>query len=150
MSRTALATITGDPEMLKIAATIDRYGMNIIHVGEGCDCAGCSRSPLPQEQCFGYTIGLTELGQPELLVRGMGARESAALLNRWGDLVLGGESLDAGHLLCEGPGGSTWELVPVRRPSRTLRWAGLYYGTGQLDALELIPARRPCPCGTCG
>lgn len=156
---TAAAAVTGDtltaaattsPEMLRVAAVIDRYGMNIVHVGESCGCSDCLASPLPPEETFGYTIGLTELGQPELLVRGLGARESAALLNRWGDLVLDGETLDAGHLLCEGPGGATWELIPVRRPSRTLRWASLYYGAGELNALELIPARRPCPCGTCG
>lgn len=150
MSHTAFATV--DPETLKIAAVIDRYGMNIIHVGEGCDCPDCHEVPVTPEGRFGYTIGLTELGHPELLVRGLGARETVALLSRWGDLVLDGEPLDAGHLLCEGPGGATWELVPVHRPSRTLRWAGHYYGSSraeEVSALELIPARRPCPCGTC-
>lgn len=151
MSRTAFATV--DPEMLKIAAAIDRYGINIIHVGESCDCPDPHETPIAPQRGFGYTIGLTELGHPELLVRGLGAPETAALLDRWGDLVLGGEALDAGHLLCEGPGGTTWELVPVHRPLRTLIWAGLYYGSGgteEVRALELIPARRPCPCGTCG
>jgi hypothetical protein len=74
------------------------------------------------------------------------------VLNRWGDSVLAGQEFEAGHLLCEGPGGPTWELVAVRRPSRTLRWAARYYrtsGSGGLSALELIPARRPCPCGAC-
>ena len=151
MSRTAFATI--DPEMLKIAAVIDRYGMHIIHVGEACDCPDCHRRPVTPTERYGYTIGLTELGHPELLVRGLGASDTAALLSRWGDLVLGGEPLDAGHLLCEGPGGRTWELVPVHRPRRTLRWAGQYYGAAgpdEVSALELIPARRPCPCGSCG
>lgn len=157
MSHTLFAPV--DPAMQKIAATIERCGINIIHVGEGCDCRDCHAAPIPPEQQFGYTIGLTELGHPELLVRGLGGRESAALLNRWGDVVLGGEALDAGHLLCEGPAGHTWELVPVHRPERTLRWAGLYYGAagsgppplpGEVTALELIPARRPCPCGACG
>lgn len=151
MSRTAFATV--DPEMLKIAAFIDRYGMDLFHVGEGCDCPACHSAPVAPAERFGYTVGLTELGHPELLVRGLGARETAALLGRWGDLVVGGEQLDAGHLLCEGPGGTTWELIPVHRPPRTLHWAGLYYGTAgaeEVSALELIPARRPCPCGTCG
>lgn len=144
---------TVSPEMLTIAAVIDRYGMHVVHVGEGCDCPDCSQSPVAPEERFGYTIGLTELGHPELLVRGLDGRETATLLNRWGDLVLDGEPLDAGHLLCEGAGGTTWELVPVHRPLRTLRWAGLYYGPSGIDevsALELIPARRPCPCGSCG
>ena len=151
MTSTAFATI--DPAMVEIAAVIDRYGMHVIHVGEGCDCPHCQGTPVAPEEQFGYTIGLTELGHPELLVRGLGARETAALLNRWGDLVLDGHPLDAGHLLCEGPDSATWELVPVHRPRRTLRWAGLYYGRSgpeEMSALELIPARRPCPCGSCG
>ena len=85
-------------------------------------------------------------------MRGLSARETADLLGRWGETVLTGQVFDAGHLLCEGSGGPTWELVPVRRPSRTLRWAVRYYrtsGTGGLAALELIPARRPCPCEGC-
>ena len=142
-----------DPAMRTVAATISRYGIHIVHVGESCGCGGCTEAPLPPDQRFGYTIGLTSLGHPELLVRGLGARETAGVLNRWGGTVLDGEVLDAGHLLCEGAGGRTWELVPVRRPSRTLQWAGRYYrtsGSGGLSALELVPARRPCPCEVCG
>ncbi|MFN3602282.1 MAG: DUF4262 domain-containing protein [Dietzia sp.] len=141
-----------DPDMALVAATIDRYGLHLVHVGEGCACEDCESAPLPPDQRFGYTVGLTDRGHPELLVRGLGARETAGLLNRWGGCVLDGQVLDAGHLLCEGPDEPTWELVPVRRPSRTLRWAGRYYrtaGTGGLTALELVPARRPCPCDGC-
>ena len=139
-------------DMSAVAAHIGRYGMHVVHVGQGCDCEDCAATPLPPDQMFGYTIGLTDLGQPELLVRGLTGRETAAVLARWGDTVLAGQVFDAGHLLCEGSGGPTWELVPVRRPSRTLRWAGRYYGTTgtrELSALELIPARRRCPCQLC-
>lgn len=62
MSRTAFATV--DPQMLKIAAVIDRYGMNVVHVGEGCDCPVCHEAPVAPAEWFGYTIGLTELGIP--------------------------------------------------------------------------------------
>jgi len=142
-----------DPLMTQVATRVERYGFHVVHVGEGCDCDDCSESPVPPEEWFGYTIGLTALGHPELLVRGLGARDTAGILNRWGDGVLDGLHLDAGHLLCEGPGGPTWELVPVRRPAQTLRLAARYYrraGTDAVDALELIPARRPCPCEGCG
>ena len=141
-----------DPDMARVAATIDRFGLHVVHVGEGCACEDCESAPLPPDQRFGYTVGLTDRGHPELLARGLGARETAAVLTRWGGSVLDGRVLDAGHLLCEGPDGPTWELVPVRRPSRTLRWAGRYYrttGTGGLTALELVPAGRPCPCDGC-
>lgn len=143
---------TAPSDMTEVASTIDRYGFHVIHVGEACDCATCAAAPLPPDQRFGYTIGLTELGQPELLVRGLSARETAALLDRWGTTVLAGQVFDAGHLLCEGSGGPTWELVPVRHPSRCLRWARRYYRGSRADhlsALELIPARRPCPCEWC-
>ena len=159
MSHTAIPPRTGsayaptvDRDMLRVAANVERSGMHVVHVGEGCDCDDCAATPLPPDDRFGYTIGLTDLGHPELLVRGLSARETADLLGRWGETVLAGQVFDAGHLLCEGSGGPTWELVPVRRPSRTLRWAGRYYrtsGTGGLTALELIPARRPCPCEGC-
>ncbi|AVZ40636.1 MULTISPECIES: DUF4262 domain-containing protein [unclassified Dietzia] len=141
-----------DPDMAVVAANIDRYGIHVVHVGQGCTCVDCHSAPLPPDQRFGYTVGLTGRGHPELLVRGLGARETAALLTRWGGSVLDGGVLDAGHLLCEGPDGPTWELTPVRRPSRTLRWAGRYYrtaGSGGLSALELVPARRRCPCEGC-
>lgn len=146
------------PEMMQVATNIDRYGLHLVHVGEGCDCGDCSAEPLPPGRRFGYTVGLTDCAHPELLVRGQGARETAELLNRWGGVVLDGQTLDAGHLLCEGPGGPTWELVPVRRASQVLVWAWRYYctagfehtaGFDPLSALELIPARRPCPCDGC-
>lgn len=150
--RTGSAEMTVDPEMLAVAARIDRHGLHIVHVGEHCECGGCTSAPLPADEMFGYTIGLTDLGHPELLVRGLSGRETARLLTRWGETVLDGQVFDAGHLLCEGSGGPTWELVPVRRPSRLLRWAAGYYrtaGRGGLSALELIPARRACPCEVC-
>lgn len=159
MSHTVIPPRTGstyartrERDMLRVASNIGRYGMHVVHVGEGCDCGDCSAGPLPPDQMFGYTIGLTDLGHPELVVRGLAGPETAALLGRWGDTVLAGQVFDAGHLLCEGAGGPTWELVPVRRPARTLRWADRYYGaagTGDLSALELIPARRSCPCEVC-
>ena len=139
-------------DMAAVASAIDRFGFNVVHVGESCSCTTCAAAPLPPDQRFGYTIGLTELGQPELLVRGLSAQETGALLDRWGTTVLAGQVFDAGHLLCEGSGGPTWELVPVRHPSHSLRWAQRYYRgsrIGELSALELIPARRPCPCKWC-
>lgn len=146
-----------DADMALVATNIERVGMHLVHVGEGCTCGDCAAAPLPLDQRFGYTVGLTDHGHPELLVRGLGARETAGLLNRWGDTVLGGHVFDAGHLLCEGPHGATWELVPVHRPPETLRWAARYYRVADsaalptgLSALELIPARRPCPCDWCG
>ena len=143
---------TAPDAMSQVTSAIEHHGFHLVHVGGACDCTDCAAAPPPPDQRFGYTIGLTELGQPELLVRGLSARESAALLSRWGTTVLAGQVFDAGHLLCEGSGGPTWELVPVRNPSRSLLWADRYYsapGSDEVCALELIPARRPCPCEWC-
>ena len=47
MSRTAFATV--DPQMLKIAAVIDRYGMNVVHVGEAATARSATRPPSPRQ-----------------------------------------------------------------------------------------------------
>ena len=95
MSHTAIPPRTGsayaptiDRDMLRVAANVERSGMHVVHVGEGCDCGDCAATPLPPDDRFGYTIGLTDLGHPELLVRGLSARETADLLGRWGETVL--------------------------------------------------------------
>lgn len=141
-----------DPEMERVARNIALHGLHLVHVGEGCDCADCTEPAAPPEERFGYTIGLTARGHPELLVRGLGAQETAELLNRWGRTVLAGDVFEEGDLLCEGPGGPTWELGPVYRQARTLAWATRYYGPDRLrlrPPLELRPSRQPCMCGRC-
>src|SRR5699024_2744450 len=140
------------PEVEGVARTIALHGLPLVHVGEGCDCADCTEPAAPPEERFGYTIGLTARGHPELLVRGLGAQETAELLNRWGRTVLAGDVFEEGDLLCEGPGGPTWELGPVYRQARTLAWATRYYGPDRLrlrPPLELRPSRQPCMCGRC-
>lgn len=141
-----------DPQMEMVARNIDRAGLHLVHVGESCDCGECSSVPAPRDEQFGYTVGLTELGHPELLVRGLGAQETAELLGRWGGTVLAGDVFAEGHLLCEGPGGARWELAAVPRARSELVWATRYYGRdriGPRSALELAPTRRPCLCGGC-
>lgn len=142
-----------DPDMARVARTIDEYGLHLVHVGELCECADCTSAPSPPEERFGYTVGLTGRGHPELLVRGMDARETAELLNSWGGTVLAGDVFEEGHILCEGPLGRRWELVEAPRPTQTLVWAARYYGRDQLirrPPLELVPTALPCLCQACG
>lgn len=141
-----------DPEMDLVARNIDRAGLHLVHVGESCDCGSCAAEPAPLPEQFGYTVGLTEHGHPELLVRGLGAQETAELLGRWGGTVLAGDVFAEGHLLCEGPDGARWELAAVHRARGELVWATRYYGRDRIgpdSALELVPTRRPCQCGGC-
>lgn len=156
MTASALSAQSGplsvDPDMLTVATNIEQYGIHLMHIGESCDCGMCTAPPLSRKDMYGYTVGLSELGHPELLLRGTGADETIDTLARWGSLVLEGEVLDAGHLLCEGREGTTWELLPVLRPTQSLLWAERFYrhsATVRLSALELIPARRRCPCHSC-
>lgn len=142
-----------DPEMEMVGRNIERAGLHLVHVGESCDCGVCVSTPSPLSKQFGYTVGLTELGHPELLVRGLGAEKTAELLGRWGGTVLTGDVFAQGHLLCEGPGGAAWDLVAVPRARRELVWATRYYGRdriGPRSALELVPTKQPCLCDGCG
>lgn len=141
-----------DPQMERVAANIADHGLHLVHVGESCDCPDCPEPPIPAVEQFGYTVGLTGHNHPELLVRGLGARATAELLNRWGGTVLAGDAFAEGDLLCEGPGAARWELTPVARPAQTLVWAARYFGRDRLGhrpALELVPTQRPCRCTDC-
>lgn len=130
-----------------VARSVARHGAHVVHVGESCDCPDCASAPLPTASRFGYTVGLTEVGHPELLVRGLGARETADVLTGWAGAVLDGDQLGAGEVLCDGADGPRWELA--RADGRELVWAYTYYGRPAHDpgpALELVPTSRPCRC----
>lgn len=142
-----------DLEMEMVARNIDRSGLHLVHVGESCDCGVCESTPSPLAEQFGYTVGLTEVGHPELLVRGLGAEVTAELLGRWGRTVFAGAVFAPGHLLCEGPGEAAWDLLEVPEAGRELVWATRYYGRDRIgphSALELVPTQRPCLCEGCG
>lgn len=132
---------------VQVAQNIARQGVHLVHVGESCSCPGCTADPEPVSARFGYTVGLTEVGHPELLVRGLDARETAEVLSGWSRAVRDGTQLAVGHLLCEGPGGHRWEVLPAN--GRELIWACEYYGRPAHDpgpALELVRTDLPCPC----
>ena len=127
-------------------------GIRLVHVGEQCDCGRCETPALPADQQYGYTIGLTGIGEPELLLRGHGSLRTADVLGRWAEAVAEGDRFAAGHLLCEGPGGPRWQLVPVPEPGATLLWTAHYYRRPRwpgIRALELVGTDEPCHCPDC-
>ena len=129
-----------------------RSGIRLVHVGDRCDCGRCEAPSLPAADRFGYTIGLTGIGQPELLLRGHDSHRTAAVLGRWAEAVAEGDRFAAGHLLCEGPGGPCWRLVPVPDPGATLLWTAHYYRRPRwpaIQALELVATDEPCHCPDC-
>lgn len=50
----------------------------------------CFQDPNPK-RVFGYTVGLTRLGQPEFLERGLGEEETLQMLNALAQQVMRGE-----------------------------------------------------------
>lgn len=87
--------------MRKVAADIRRWGVSIIHVGEGCSVPGCNADQSDDERgMHGYTVGLpAQYGHPELVVQGMRWATSAPLLNRVAAAVSNGLVLKAGDLV---------------------------------------------------
>ncbi len=83
---------------------------------------------------FSYTVGLTEMGLPELVVLAVRPAESVRLLRLWGDYLLDESAVLPGEILEAGP----WLLqaVLVDRPQEHLVVAQRFYGR-DLQALQL-------------
>jgi hypothetical protein len=70
-----------------LLATIDRHGWAVRHVGPGAR---------REEVVFSYTIGLTAMGHPEVVVQGLPFDVAHAFLNDVGQDVRMGKSFPAG------------------------------------------------------
>lgn len=83
---------------------------------------------------FSYTVGLTELGLPELIVMAVRPDDAVRLLRLWGNYLLDESAVLPGETLEAGP----WLLqaVAVERPQQHLLVAHRFYGE-RLDALQL-------------
>lgn len=134
----------------KIEETIEKYGVTIIHIGSGsCDVPGCDHPPEPLEEQFGYTVGLTELGHPELRIDGYTSVETIEILNRtYSYIARGGESsrMRPGQTYALGNEDGTWstfEIHDIGCPDEEVLRAADYYaewGWPQpVEALRLIP-----------
>lgn len=66
---------------------IQEYGRSIVYV----ESAAVS-------EAYGYTVGLTKIGHPEFLLRGMGPEDTLQMLNGFSESVLTrGEKFGQGH-----------------------------------------------------
>jgi hypothetical protein len=119
----------------RVAAAIQQYGYALQCVGTGCSVPGCACAPSPRP--WAYTIGLTELARPELIVFGLSDRLAAALVahvvdewDEWGSMPAGRDA-DLDFV------GVPYRLVPVPprsvQPRRDLI-AGWYAYSGGVDA----------------
>jgi Domain of unknown function (DUF4262) len=87
---------------------------------------------------FAYTVGLTAMNKPELVVTGMSATRAAALLNDVAAHMLHAEIPEPGERV---PliGGTLIEFVEVQTPTAHLLRAGDLYGNG-IRALQVVHA----------
>lgn len=87
---------------------------------------------------WAYTVGLTEFGEPELVVTGMRAGAAAELLNNVAAHVLHAEAPKPGERVPL-TGGPLIEIVTVAEPAAHLHVAVDFYGT-DIRALQLVHA----------
>ena len=94
-----------DQEDAHLAQVIraQRWAVQYVGAGDG-----------PGEPAFGYTIGLFGLGHPELVVVGLGAHNTHAILQRVAGLVAEGRDLVAGEVItfADRPDGLVVEELP--------------------------------------
>lgn len=87
---------------------------------------------------FAYTVGLTEVGHPELLVTGLAAREAGRFLDSIAhELVHHGGSAYVPGQLNAWPEGGRAEVVEVTEPTVHLLTAVAMYGP-DLRAVQLV------------
>ncbi len=104
--------------------TVRRRGWAIEYVhgeGEAPPCA--------------YTVGLFGFGYPELVVFGMRAGESAALLNDVGDRVRGGESIVPGELVTFAHWPHRLHVLPLVNAAQVLFGANRFFGRPDHDSV---------------
>lgn len=146
---TAATTAWLDQEDARTAEVVARHGWLITHVGScGCDrcdpgeAARARTGPATTEPgAFTYTTGLTGLGHPEVLVRGLAARVAQQVLDEVGARVAAGVVLRTGDVVTL-PG---WphRVVADRmaEPGRYVLAANRFYGRSarrSVPAVELV------------
>ena len=81
----------------------------------------------PDEPAFGYTIGLFGLGHPELVVVGLGAECTSAVLGRVAGLVADGRDLVPGELLSRPGEDARLVVEELPNPGEVLLGANRFY-----------------------
>ncbi len=125
-----------DQEDAHLAAVIRRTRFAVQYVGPG---------DLPTEPAFGYTIGLSGLGHPELVVVGLDAPATHALLAAVAGEVLDGRTLVPGELLGRARGRPDLVVEECPNPGEVLLAANRWYrrpAEHPVPALQLTWASR--------
>lgn len=116
-----------DAVLAELLAIIDRFGWAVRHVGAGSS---------PEEAAFSYTIGLTALGHPEIVMTGMPFGPAQAFLNLVGGMVKEGRVFGPGTLTHDlTDDGSVVAFVGV---SDTSGLTAVEQVFGRVEALQLV------------
>ena len=109
----------------ELLGLIDRFGWAVRHVGEG-----------KGEPAFSYTVGLTAMGHPEVIVVGLPSDAAQGFLNLVGSLVRDGERFPAGLKTTELADGDAPVVFIEALDTSGLTAAQQVYG--QIEAVQLV------------
>lgn len=116
-----------DEYLVHILELVNHHGWAVQHVGGG---------ELPGEVPFSYTVGLTALGHPELVIQGMPYRPAQQLLNILGSEVRKGHRYREDSLTSDPTGtAAPVALISVLDASELAVATQLY---GGVEALQVI------------
>jgi len=112
---------------LRTERAISEHGVFIHYVGGDHESLATS---------FAYTIGMTEIGHPELVVLGVPAGTANGLLNEVASRVRAGESLGAGRVVRFDQWSHRVTVEVVPNPAQILFAANSYYGRPDESSVE--------------
>jgi len=120
--------LSRDELLADLRDKIDRRGWALVSV------FGTAEDPTPP---FTYTVGLTAVGHPELIVYGLPPQVAGAILNRAGDRIRAGDPVMAGQRLTGLVQGGL-QLVALRAADTSaLTTVRAIYGASD-DVLQLV------------
>ncbi|MFI5714054.1 DUF4262 domain-containing protein [Kribbella sp. NPDC051620] len=112
--------------LAELVELIDRHGWAVRHVGAGDQ---------PGEAAFSYTVGLTALDHPEVVVVGMPFEHSQGFLNLIGSLVREGRTFLPGTTTHDLTDGSYVAFITVTDIDELTAVDQIY---GSVEALQMI------------
>lgn len=121
---------SADEYVQDLKRSIDEFGWALQYVESEVDRYGI-------HPAFCYTVGLTDLGSPEIVVTGRGPQESSRILNSLGSFVASGLlDIEAG-MGCSAAG---FELFTIDVPdcADILHAASDVYGNGRFGAVQTV------------
>jgi hypothetical protein len=117
----------GDRFLTDLRGVIDRFGWGVLHVGAG---------PSSAEPRLSYTVGLTDLGHPEVVTVGLPFEAAEKFLNLVGETVRAGSRWEHGARTERFTDSDS--PVVFLRVEDTSRLAAVEQLYGRVEALQLV------------